>query len=90
MKSSIIRHLAELDIASAQLVCDVHSHVTAPAFTAVERDDADRLVVLPVHMAVLTGSTNPPGLGAVVKWDESGPPTEAASKSERDKYKCSD
>jgi len=43
-----LRYLAELDVASSQLVGNVHRHIAGPAFGGVEGDDADGLTVLAV------------------------------------------
>jgi hypothetical protein len=40
------RHLIELNITSAYFVGDVAGHVTRPAFSGVEGNDADRIAVL--------------------------------------------
>jgi hypothetical protein len=39
-----VRHLAELNVASAQLIGDIFGHITGPAFGGVERHDADRQI----------------------------------------------
>jgi hypothetical protein len=39
--------LVVLDIAAAQFVSDVDSHVARPAFSGIERNDADRIFELP-------------------------------------------
>lgn len=44
-----VRHLAELHVASAQLVGDVHGHVAGPALGGVEGNDADRIPILTIH-----------------------------------------
>src|SRR5690349_21063521 len=44
-----VRYLAELNVASAQLVGDVHGHVTRPALGRVEGNNADWMAIVPVH-----------------------------------------
>jgi hypothetical protein len=44
-----VRYLAELNVASAQLVGDVHGHVTGPALEGVEGNNADRMPILALH-----------------------------------------
>src|ERR1700756_133930 len=43
------RHLAELNVAAAQLVGDIHGHVTGPSFGGVEGHYADRMPILALH-----------------------------------------
>jgi hypothetical protein len=38
-----------LNEASAHLIGDLHSHVTAPAFSRIEGNDAHRIFILPVE-----------------------------------------
>src|SRR6516225_10112122 len=44
-----VRYLAELNVASAQLLGDIHGHVTGPAFGGVEGHNADRMTILALH-----------------------------------------
>src|SRR5690242_445347 len=43
-----LRDLAELDVASSQLVGNIHRHIARPAFGGVEGDDANGMPVLAV------------------------------------------
>jgi hypothetical protein len=44
-----LRYLVVLDKASAQLVGDIHGHVTGPAFRRVEGHDPNRVFILPIE-----------------------------------------
>jgi hypothetical protein len=46
---SRLRYLAVLDNATAQFVGDVHGYVSAPTFSGIEGDDADRAVEPALH-----------------------------------------
>jgi hypothetical protein len=46
---SRLRYLAELNNATAQFVGDVHGYISAPTFSGIEGDDADRIFILAVE-----------------------------------------
>ena len=48
-RKNLFRYFVKLDVTSAQLVGDVHSHVATPAFSSIEGDDADRIFILPIE-----------------------------------------